>query len=179
MNSWQVRPAVSTDIHALIAFDHGEQTRYVWQMHWQTSRDGLEMQAIFRRVRLPREVWLVYPRSPEKLVDTWNRQALTLVVARQKQPGGYLRVERRGEIAWVTDLVVNTPWRRQGLALQLLEEAVRWAHGEGLRQITLEMLAKNDPAVQMAQKAGLDFCGYHDRYYPSGDVTLFYGKVLK
>ncbi len=179
MSDWQIRPAVSTDIRTLTAMDHGGQTTYVWQMNWEVSPDGLQVQARFRRVRLPREVWLTYPRDVQRLPDVWNRQAVTLVAARGEQLGGYVRIEPRHDLAWVTDWVVNAPWRLQGLGAFLLQAAEGWARARNLRQLTLEMISKNDPAVRLAQRAGYEFCGYHDQYYASQEVALFYGKIIQ
>ena len=41
------------------------------------------------------------------------------------------------------------------------------------------MQSKNYPAISFAQKQGLAFCGYNDRYYASQDVALFFGMTLK
>ncbi len=179
MTQWMVRPAVSSDVHPLMAMDHGGQTTHVWQMNWEVSADGLQVKAVFRRVRLPREVWLAYPREVQRLADIWNRWATTLVAADGERLAGYVRIEPRNDLAWVTDWVVNTPWRGQGVGRRLLQAAEDWARQQGLRQITLEMISKNDPAVRLAQRAGYEFCGYNDQYYASQDVALFYGKVFK
>ncbi len=179
MSTWEIRPAVSADIHALMAMDHGSQTDYVWQMDWSSDPDGRQVQAIFRRVRLPREVWLTYPRPVQRLADIWNRDALTLVAARENTLGGYVRFVPRGDVAWVTDWVVNTPWRRRGLGWQLLQTVETQAQAQGLQRITVEMISKNDPAVRLAQRAGYAFAGYHDQYYASQEIAIFYSKVLK
>ena len=41
------------------------------------------------------------------------------------------------------------------------------------------MQSKNFPAICFAQKHGLNFCGYNDRYYHNQDLALFFGMVLK
>jgi RimJ/RimL family protein N-acetyltransferase len=43
----------------------------------------------------------------------------------------------------------------------------------------LETQSKNHPCIRLAQKFGYEFCGYNDRYYPTQDVALFFGRALK
>ncbi len=175
----EIRAAISTDIPALIQMSHTVETQYVWQMDYADSDDGLQMQAVFRRVRLPRAVPVHYPREPEALMDTWNYHAETFVVLRADRRVGYARVEERGDIAWVTDCVIDLPWREQGLALELLKFIWQNARRKGFRQMTMEMINKNYPASALAQKLGLDFCGYNDQYYAARDIAIFFGTTLK
>jgi len=56
-----IRPAKQEDIGSMQAFEHGYYTDYVWQMSLET--DSCESQTTFRRVRLPRKVFVPYPRK--------------------------------------------------------------------------------------------------------------------
>jgi ribosomal protein S18 acetylase RimI-like enzyme len=42
--------------------------------------------------------------------------------------------------------------------------------------MTLEIQTKNHPAISFAQKHGFQFCGYNERYYPNGDIALFFSR---
>jgi hypothetical protein len=61
----------------------------------------------------------------------------------------------------------------------LLAAAAHWARTNNLGRIILATQSKNYPAICFAQKHGLAFCGYNDRYYPNQDVALFFGMELK
>jgi ribosomal protein S18 acetylase RimI-like enzyme len=77
-------------------------------------------------------------------------------------------------LLWISNLVVNQAYRRQGVGSRLIKAARRWATEHDLRQVTLEVQTKNHPAIAFAQKHGFQFCGYNERYYPNGDIALFF-----
>lgn len=174
-----IRQAISTDIPVLMQMNHTMPTQYVWQMDYADDVDAYQIKAAFRRIRLPREIWTKYPRNVRWLADTWNRNALTLVAARQEQLLGYVRMEARHDVAWITDLVVDLPVREQGVGMLLLQEVFSRAQTENFRQVILEMISKNYPASALARKAGMEFCGYNDQYYATHDVAIFFGQTLK
>jgi GNAT superfamily N-acetyltransferase len=66
-----------------------------------------------------------------------------------------------------------------GVGSVLLAAALQWARANGLLRVVLETQSKNYPAICFAQKHGLVYCGYNDRYYPNQDVALFFGANLK
>ncbi len=63
----QIRPAIASDLSTLLAIDHSCQTDYVWQMDVQ-HEDG-QIGAIFREIRLPRSVSVLYPRPVSALSE--------------------------------------------------------------------------------------------------------------
>jgi ribosomal protein S18 acetylase RimI-like enzyme len=58
----------------------------------------------------------------------------------------------------------------------LLEAANQWALAHSLARVMLEVQTKNHPAIAFAQKNGFQFCGYNERYYPNGDIALFFSR---
>jgi len=176
---FDIRPAVATDIPRLMALDHSSRSDYVWQL--DLKRETGQAAASFREVRLPRSVDVVYPRNPFSLADEWSRRDLTLVALEKGATVGYLcaREEHTSAVAWVTDLVVTAEVRRKGAASALLVAAQAWASGRGVRRFILEMQSKNEGGIRLAQKFGYEFCGYNDQYYPTQDVTLFFGRTIK
>jgi ribosomal protein S18 acetylase RimI-like enzyme len=80
---------------------------------------------------------------------------------------------------WVTDLVVAQKLRRKGIGSALLLAALDWGSNHASRYLVLEMQPKNNPAIQLAQKFGFDFCGYNDRYYTNNDIGIFFAKSLR
>ncbi len=176
--SLQIRPAVSADLPRLMGLDHSVASDYVWQL--DLRRESGQVSAALREVRLPRPVAVRYPRNPFALADEWTRKAAVLVAV-ESAPLGYACIVEHGAatVAWVTDLVVAPEQRRRGIGSLLLQAAEDWARQRGCRMIIFEVQAKNQPAIRLAQKSGLEFCGYNDHYYANQDVALFFGRTLK
>lgn len=174
-----MRPAVSSDVPVLVEMDHGYSTDHVWQMGYHPQ--GEEIQVAFREVRLPRPMRVAYPREPVRLIDEWTRAAALLVAESGSGLLGYLNLAlgTAPDSAWVVDLVIDLPHRRQGVATGLLGMARRWCLEQGLGSLGLEMQSKNYPCIRLARKLGFALSGYHDRYYPSEDIALFFTLKLR
>jgi GNAT superfamily N-acetyltransferase len=176
----QVRAVTNEDLPRLNVLDPGYSTDYVWQMDMREEADGA-IQVSFRPVRLPRPMRVAVRHEPERLLDGWNRRGCFLVAEQDGHLKGYLNLSLASEqeTAWISDLVVERRFRRGGVGSVLLTSAAQWARANRLKRLIVEMQSKNYPAIRFAQKLGLSFCGYNDRYYPNQDVALFFGMVLK
>lgn len=174
----EIRPAISTDLPRMMGMDHSVASDYVWQL--DLRRESGQVSASLREVRLPRPVSVAYPRNPFALADEWQRKSAVLVAA-DSSVTGYVCISEQGAatVAWVTDLVVIPDHRRRGIGSLLLKSAYDWAGERGCQILMFEVQAKNQPAIRLAQKAGLEFCGYNDHYYANQDVALFFGRTLK
>ena len=181
----EIRAANAEDIQALVALDHNYVSDFAWQMDYSRNESPLaeesQVQVGFRQIRLPRSVRVEYPRQPQALLEDWGQRSSILVSLLAGEPVGYagLMLGVAPLTAWVTDLVVKRRWRRQGIGTALLLAAQEWGVHQGCRNLVLEMQSKNYPAIQMAYKQGLDFCGYNDRYYANHDIALFFAKSLR
>lgn len=175
----QVRPAVIADLPALAALDHSYSTDYVWQM--DARQEGEATTVTFRTVRLPRSVRVSPPRDANALNEAWNRRACFLAAEEGGQLKGYLSLSLAAVpgAVWLADFGVERRFRRMGVGSVLLAAALQWARANRLQRVVLETQSKNFPAICFAQKQGLVFCGYNDRYYPNQDVALFFGANLK
>jgi GNAT superfamily N-acetyltransferase len=171
----QIVPAELPDLTACYKMTAHYTTDYVWQL--QTLNSGTRTDIRFDRVRLPRPMQVEYPRSPDELLDHWEANGC-FFVARNSQEAvtGYLDAEPLPweNILWVRNLVVDRPFRRQKTGSALLRVARQWAIKHNLTQIMLEMQTKNWPAIAFAQKHGFAFCGFNERYYTNGDITLYF-----
>ena len=175
----QVRPAASADLPHLTALDHGYSTDYVWQMD---AREENEQTSItFRTVRLPRSMRVAFPRDSQQLLEAWNRRVCFLVAEEAGLLKGYLNLTLAAapETGWIADFAVDRRFRRSGVGSVLLASAAHWARQNNLGRLIVETQSKNYPAICFAQKHGMAFCGYNDRYYPNQDVALFFGMALK
>lgn len=174
----EIRPAISSDLTALIKLEHFVETTHVWQMDVNSDHDQIEVR--FREIRLPRGATLEYPRRAEDMADTWTRKHLFLSAIHQGQPIAYLALEIEQTLtARITDLVVSDKFRRQGVASALLLSAKDWAKQRGLKRIVLEMQAKNHAAIQLARKMGYEFCGFCDDYFANHDIGVFFIALTK
>lgn len=177
----QIRTATPEDLPRLAQVDHGYSTDYVWQMDLRDESASGQVQVTFRPVRLPRPMRVNTPHEPQRLLQANTTPGSLLVAEREGGLQGYLSLTRAPvpDTAWVADYVVERRFRRTGVGSVLLAAAGQWARQNGFQRLVLEMQSKNYPAISFAQKHGLAFCGYNDRYYPNQDVALFFGMILK
>lgn len=175
----QVRPAQSADLPTLTLLDHSYSTENVWQM--ETREEGEAVYVTFRNVRLPRSVRASPPRDPRLLVEAWSSRVCFLVAEEAGVVKGYLNLTLApvAGVGWIADLGVERRFRRTGVGSVLLAAGLQWARQNRLQRVVLETQSKNYPAICFAQKHGLVYCGYNDRYYPNQDVAVFFGANLK
>jgi ribosomal-protein-alanine N-acetyltransferase len=179
MEPFVIRAAVSSDIPRLMGLDHSYSTDHVWQMALQAAMPSIEI--AFREVRLPRPMRVAYPRRVERLADEWTERSVVLVGEADGRAAGYLSLASAPapEAMWITDLVVDPAFRRQGLGRRLLSEAIGWSRARSQGRIFFEMQSKNHPAISLAQKMGFVFSGYSDFFYPNEDISLFFSFDLR
>lgn len=179
LTTFEIRPAVASDLPRMMSMDHSSLSDYVWQL--ELRREASQVVASLREVRLPRSIEVRYPRNPSSLADEWTRRDLVLVALHDGIPVGYLCAveERASAVAWVIDMVVAPGQRRKGAASALLTATQTWASERSVHRLILEMQSKNHGCIRLAQKFGYDFCGYNDQYYPTQDVALFFGRTIK
>ncbi|HSR31146.1 MAG TPA: GNAT family N-acetyltransferase [Anaerolineae bacterium] len=179
MKDFAVRPFARSDLPQLMGLDHSSTTDHVWQLELRRDAKAAQVSAVFREVRLPRPVRLMYPNDPSALADEWKQRAMISTAVSGTAAVGYIGLTRpRAGVSWITDLAVSPQWRRKGVGGSLLEAAHIWCVGQATRKIFFETQSKNYPAIKLAQKHAYEFCGYNDRYYSSQDITLFFVRVL-
>ncbi len=174
-----IRSAVATDIPVLAAIDHSCLSEYVWQMDVQ--HDAGQAGAVFREIRLPRAIAVVYPKPVNALAESWNRRMGMLVAVIGEQLVGYIRMNDQiiPRTVWITDLVVSPRFRRQGVGTSLVLAVQSWALDRKDQRAILEMSSKNNPAIRLADKLGYEFCGYNDQYYETQDIAIFFGRSIR
>lgn len=174
----EIRPVLVDDIESLTRLEHGYYSEYVWQMGLDLSSEMTRTD--FRRTRLPRQVFVPYPKGREDIFKDIPHTEAFLVAILENQPAGYVKVyaEHASKIARVTDLVVSAPLRRQGIASGLLFAAMDLIAHRHFYALVLEMQSKNEPAISMAAKLGFKFCGYRDHYFPNKELALFFSRFV-
>jgi GNAT superfamily N-acetyltransferase len=174
-----IRSATPADYEMCLLLDHSVSTETVWQMSLEDS-DGAQT-ITFRPARLPRSTRVLYPRSSDTLLESWNRHSSFLVAEYDQEVIGYVnaREEASLEAAWIADLVVDRAFRLKGIGTALLRAAREWALEHKLRRLIVETHTKNHPAISFLQKRGLILCGYNDLYFPNQDIAIFFGQTLR
>lgn len=175
----EIRPSLVSDLEALLALERDYVTQYVRQIEIESDEDET-LTVSLRRVRLPRPTRVDYPRNRQQLLDEWGRCDGLLVAEMEEQLVGYISLTLKlPNTVWINDLVVGRPVRHQGIARALVFAAEEWALTKEQKRMVLEMQSRNDPAVQMAQRIGFDFCGFQESYYSNGDVALFFARNIR
>lgn len=178
MPSIDIRPAVSNDIPALIQLTHSSETSHTWQMN--NVYDEGQIQASFRRIRLPRPYLLEYPRLPSAIADCWNKKDLFLVARIENQRSGYLALEIiERQSARITDLVVDEPFRKKGVATALLLSAQDWLRSNGIYRMLLALPIKNEAAIALAEKLGYAYSGFMDGFFGNREIAFFYSYTFR
>jgi ribosomal protein S18 acetylase RimI-like enzyme len=174
-----IRAAELTDLNLCYQLNGSYTTDYVWQMQ---TRDGERLIEVrFDTIRLPRPMRVNYPRSPDELLTHWQQESCFLVADNANDEIiGFVdaRPQPWQNLLWVNNLVVDPVYRRQGVGSRLIKAARRWAQAHDLLRLMLEVQTKNHPAISFAQKHGFQFCGYNERYYPSGDIAIFFSLTI-
>ncbi len=177
MKPLEIRPALAADIPYLVRLDHGVESTHVWRME---GGNGEALGAWFRPTPLPRPVWLSYPYPPERLLEGWRRRPAFWVALQHGRPVGYAALgwSPAPDVAWLADVVVDTPYRRQGVGQALLHTALNWAAAQGYRRLVWGVSFRNHPAIALAFRSHLHFVGFQQGYFPTGDTALFLGREL-
>lgn len=174
-----VRMAELADLNLCYELDGAYTTNYVWQMQAHENERSIEVR--FDTVRLPRPMRVAYPRHPDELLPNWRQGECFLVAADPAdEPIAFLDMTAQTwhRVGWIRNLIVQRPYRHQGVATALLRAARYWALENELSRIMLETQTKNYPAIRFAQKHGFVYCGYNDRYYRNGDIAVFFALNL-
>lgn len=175
----EIRSAKSEDLDSLTAFEHGYYSEYVWQMSMDLEAE--QAHTAFKRVRLPRRVFVPYPRKRDDIFKDYDQVEALLIAVLDERSVGYIKVkaENNARIARVTDLVVSAPMRQQGIASGLILSVMDLAAHRHFHTLILEMQSKNDPAIKMANKLGFNFCGFRDHYFPNHELAMFFSRFAR
>jgi len=73
----EIRSIKPEDIEILSEFEHGYYSEYVWQMSMDITTETAQTE--FRRVRLPRRVFVPYPRKRNTIFDDFEDTEAFLV----------------------------------------------------------------------------------------------------
>jgi len=69
-------------------------------------------------------------------------------------------------------LIVAATHRRRGIGGRLLETAVAWARGSGVRKLELHVFPWNGPAIQLYERFGFVREGHRRAHYQRDDADV-------
>lgn len=90
-------------------------------------------------------------RVPAEQIDLFHSPVLLA----GGEPAGLALLARRGERAWCGGFGIVEPQRGRGLAHALADALIRQARAAGARRLTLEVLTRNQVALRVYGRAGL------------------------
>lgn len=189
-----IRLATLADLNACLELCADSQTDYVWQM--EHRRENHTVSVRFQTVRLPRMMYVHYPRPRDDLPACWEGGSTVLVVTNKPRSTPPDPLDEQDEVvgqpavpifaycqldaepwhktAWITHLIVDRPYRRRGIGTALLQAAIAWGKSKGLERLMIAVQTKNYPAIAFCEKNKLTFCGFNDHYYTNRDIALFF-----
>jgi ribosomal protein S18 acetylase RimI-like enzyme len=189
-----IRQATLIDLNACLALNADSQTDHVWQMEQRSESHG-GMFIRFQSVRLPRVMYVTYPRLRDDLAACWKDDSMVLV-ASDKQASeqtdeleledvderdlpklfGYCQLDAQQwqRTGWLTHLIVDRPFRRQEIGTALLKASIAWGRSQKLEKLMVAVQTKNHPAISFCEKHKFTFCGFNDHYFVNRDIALFF-----
>jgi RimJ/RimL family protein N-acetyltransferase len=150
-----VREARPADAAALVALARAIGTEPEgWLITTNDWRSAVDERRYLRSVRR-------YPHAAVFVAETADGLVGRLSVGRDPHPAS----------AHVADLglMVAASHRRQGIGRALLEAAVAWARGAGVRKLELHVFPHNEPAIALYEQYGFEREGYRKRHYRRAD----------
>lgn len=180
--AYMIRDGLLTDIERCMGLSHSYETDNVWQM--SIRQEMSSWQISFRAEHLPRTVQAMHEPAASRLQRAYNQPESCFLVAVEKDGDtllGYLslRTEAAYGAAFIQDVVVEYPFRRQGVGTRLLNIAERWATELGLRRMFFETETHNYPSILFAQQRGYNLCGFNDQAYPNNNIAVYFGKPIR
>ncbi len=78
----------------------------------------------------------------------------------------------------IDNVVVERPYRGQGIAQKLIEELIKTGEAEGVNEFTLEVRVSNAPAIHVYEKAGFRSEGIRPNFYekPTEDALIMWRR---
>ncbi len=116
------------------------------------------------------------PWTPEQLAAQRKdgQHEFIAAVGADDVPLGYVGMMYVLDEGYISNVAVDKPFRRQGIADALIEALTRRARELKLAFLTLEVRARNEPAIRLYEKHGFVPVGRRKNYYeqPREDALL-------
>ena len=91
------------------------------------------------------------------MVETWDDDLdASRVAVVDGEPAGIAKLAIRGERGWIAGVGVAMPHRGTGVGEALMRGVIAEARSRGLREVWLEVLVQNEPAIRLYEKLGFE-----------------------
>ncbi len=91
------------------------------------------------------------------MVEAWDDDLdASRVAVVDGEPAGICKLAIRGDSGWIAGIGVAVPHRGTGVGEALMLGAIEEARSRGLREIWLEVLVQNEPAIRLYEKLGFE-----------------------
>jgi RimJ/RimL family protein N-acetyltransferase len=91
------------------------------------------------------------------MVDTWDVDlGVSRVALLDGDPVGICTAAIRGDQAWIGGLGVVVPHRKEGIGVVLMRRVLDELRARGVRDLWLEVLVQNEPAVRLYERLGFE-----------------------
>ena len=112
-----------------------------------------------------------------------NPDRVIYLAYQEDQIAGQVRLSRYwNRYAYIEDIVVDPPFRRQGVGRALIEQAIAWAKASGCPGIMLETQNINTAACRLYARCGLYLGGFDTCLYrgilPGTDEIALYWYLI-
>ena len=178
MAKMQITRGRAEDWPDLVGIDSSISSDYSYKT--EISHSSAAYNIALTRFKLPRTIGLIYPRDKADLLNQLSKAEIVLIGKIQNEAISFACLDGRvyPGTAQVTDLVVTTNARLNGIGTILLVAAEKWALERNLHRLFIAIPLRNDPMVSLIKKLGYSFCGFMASYFHTGDDALFFEKRI-
>lgn len=150
--AWRIRPAEPGDADGLVKLGRSVGAEpggwLITTSDWRSTGDERRYLKAIRR--FPHAAVFVAESEEGEIVGR-------LSLARDQHPAS----EHVADLG----LMVAAGWRRRGIGGALLEQAVEWARGAGVRKLELHVFPHNEAAIKLYEEFGFEREGYRKQHY--------------
>jgi ribosomal protein S18 acetylase RimI-like enzyme len=170
----ELRSATAADLPGLVDIDATiESHRY---LHIDHSGEGLNVQWKIEDRPLRERLISALPLDDDlqfiyRQVTTDIDDGIALVAEHDDQLAAAMIAQQSGDVLKLLDLRVDFDHRREGLAMAMLFRVIQTARESGLRAVSAESAANNDPANQLLVKLGFVMTGLDSHRRSNHDLV--------
>ena len=118
------------------------------------------------------------PWTESMLRDSFKSSSFCCLVAEEGgQVIGSVTFQEAADEVHIANLAVRQGYRRQGVAMSLIERLIALAEEKGMRGLTLEVRASNAPARSLYGKMGFFEAGGRKKFYGDEDGVIMWKNL--
>ena len=138
------------------------------------SAEDIEDAYNLEKTNLGKEAW-----TQKQLLDALTRDdTIYLVAEKAGRVVGLCGVQNISGDGEITNVSVSGDCRREGVAYKMLKQLLERGHGIGISDYTLEVRAKNAPAIGLYERLGFVSESVRPGFYdePKDDAVIYWKR---